>query len=213
MSSLGVVLSAGVGNRFHDSLPKQYHKINGKRVVGYVIDEMKKSNLDEIIVMCGNDEFCQLISKEFNVKTLIGGLDRNETVYNAIEYARKNYTKTDNILFFDSARPNITKNYINDCIEKLESYDCVITTQKITDSLGNLNNEVLNRENYYLIQTPECFKLFALDNFDKNFNGTAIVQQIDRKSKIYKNFDCKNNIKITYPTDIKMASIILEDKE
>ena len=196
MKSIAVVLSAGTGNRFNNTLPKQYHILNGKRVVGYVIKALNKSKIDEIIVMCGNQEYCDMISSEYNVKTFIGGNTRNETIANALSYIRANYDDEAKVLFCDSARPNLKSEYVNECLDLLNENDCVITTQKITDSLGNINFDRLDRENFYLIQTPECFKLGALKNFDKNKECTAIMQQLDPECKIYKNFNCKNNIKI-----------------
>ncbi len=210
MSSIAVILSAGVGQRFGDNLPKQYHKVNGKMVVTYVVEALKKSNVDEIIVACGNEDFQAMIEEEFNLKTILGGETRNITIQNALDYIRKNTTH-DKVLFCDSARPNLTPEYANECINALDEYDSVITTQKITDSLGHIDEVNLDRSNYYLIQTPECFKLNALDNFDINSTCTAIVQQLDKSKKIYNNFNLKNNIKITYVDDLKIASILLKE--
>lgn len=211
MSSIAVVLSAGVGTRFGNDLPKQYHKVNNKMIIAYVVEALKESNIDEIIVACSNTYFCKLIETELGLKTIIGGDTRNITIHNSLKYIREN-TKHSKVLFFDSARPNITPQYINECISKLDDYDSVITTQKITDSLGSFENIDLDRTKYMLIQTPECFKIEALDNFDINSTCTAIVQQLDKNAKIYYNFNLLNNIKITYAGDLKIASIILEDK-
>ena len=211
MNSIGVILSAGIGSRFQNKLPKQYHLINDKMVIEYVVDALKASNLDDVIIMCGDKEFCDMISNKFHAKTLLGGKSRNETVLNALNFIRKHYSNVDNVLFFDSARPNIKPNYINECLEKLKEFDCVITTQKITDSIGCVSGDVLNRENFFFFFSPECFKLSTLENFDKNDNSTAIFQQLDKKFKIYKNFNCANNIKITYPLDIEIAKAILKE--
>lgn len=33
-----VILASGVGSRFGSNVPKQFHKINGKMVIEYVVD-------------------------------------------------------------------------------------------------------------------------------------------------------------------------------
>lgn len=208
MSSIAVILSAGVGARFGAELPKQYHKINNKMVIGYVVDALRKSKVDEIIIVCANDYFSNLLNKEYNITTILGGETRNITISNALEYI-KNKTTHNKVLFLDSARPNLTPEYVNECIEKLDEYDSVITTQKITDSLGGCEEINLDRSKYFLIQTPECFKLEALKNFDINSSCTAIVQQLDKSCKIYNNFNLPNNIKITYSKDLQIAEFLL----
>lgn len=208
MSSIAVVLSAGVGARFGTDFPKQYHEINGRMIITYVIDALQASQIDEIIVVCGNTHFAKLVTDKFNLKTIIGGNTRNISIKNALDYVN-NYTKHDKILFCDSARPNLNAAYINDCLKKLDAFDSVITTQKITDSLGKSNKIALNREDYFLIQTPECFKVPALKNFKLNSKATAIVQQLARHKSIYYNFNLKNNIKITYQEDLKLAAALM----
>ena len=211
MKTIGVVLSAGVGARFKNDLPKQYHILNGKTVISYVIDTLRKSSqVDDILVMCGDEYYCQKVAKEYDVKTLIGGATRNMTVKNALNYITESgeYNK---VLFLDSARPNQKVDYIDGCVELLDEYDCVITTQYITDSLGSYKESFVDRKEYYLIQTPECFKVEALKDFDENSTCTAIVQQLDETSKIYCNYNLLNNIKITYENDIALASIIMKD--
>lgn len=212
MKTLGVILSGGVGKRFNDNLPKQYHYVNGKMVIEYVVDALKRSNVDDIVVACSNKEFCDMITETYQIPAILGGNERNQTVGNVLRYARSQNETYDKILFFDSARPNIQSEYINECISLLDKYDCVITAQKITDSLGQINNLEIDRSNYFLIQTPECFRMKVLDNFDEYSNKTAIVQQLDKSCTIYNNFNCPHNIKITYSGDLETASTLLKNK-
>lgn len=210
MSSIAVVLAAGVGTRFGADLPKQYNKINGKMVISYVIEALKKTKINEIIVVCGNEYYAQRVANWFGIKTIVGGKARNISVKNALDYIYQN-TKHEKVVFCDSARPNLDPEFVDDCIDKLDEYDSVITAQHITDSLGHNNKINLNREDYFLIQTPECFKLSVLKNFDVKSETTAIVQQLGDDKKVYCNFGLKNNIKITYKDDLEIASILLKE--
>ena len=212
MKTLGVILSAGIGARFKDKTPKQYHYLGNHEVISYVIDALKESDkIDDIVVVCGDEFYRAEVSKKYNVETILGGDTRNKSVKNAILYAREKNVY-DKILFFDSARPNQNKDYINECVQKLEEYDCVITTQYITDSLCKFDDCQINRKDYFLVQTPECFLLKNLDKFDENSDYTAIVQQLPKTSKIYCNYNLPNNIKITYENDIEIAKVIMKDK-
>lgn len=208
MKTIGVILASGIGNRFGSDVPKQFYKVDDKMIISFVVESLKNSRIDDIVVVCGNEYYRSMIEEMYNLKAILGGNTRNESVNNALEYSRKN--GFDNIIFCDSVRPNLKSEYVNECIDLLNDYDAVITTQKITDSLGSIGKVNLNRENYFLIQTPECFKIKALDNFDINSSCTAIVQQLDESCKVYNNFNLKNNIKITYKEDIRVLKSILE---
>ena len=212
MSSIAVILSAGVGTRFGADLPKQYQKVNDKMVISYVVEALKASKVDEIIVACSNEYFSNLIQEKFGLKTILGGETRNITISNSLKYITEKTTHN-KVLFCDSARPNLNANYVNECVDKLDEYDSVITTQKITDSLGGVEEINLDRSKYFLIQTPECFKIDALKNFDINSTCTAIVQQLDKTCKIYNNFNLQNNIKITYANDLLLATNILRSNK
>ena len=49
-----VILAAGAGTRMKSKLPKVIHEVCGKPMVKCVIDEVKKTNCDEVIVIIGN---------------------------------------------------------------------------------------------------------------------------------------------------------------
>ena len=47
----GVVLAGGIGVRMNSSLPKLFHKLLGKPIISYVLDNLSKLNLDKIILV------------------------------------------------------------------------------------------------------------------------------------------------------------------
>ena len=48
--NVAIVLSGGCGKRFGDDIPKQYHNLNGKPVINYVIEAtLESKKIDEII--------------------------------------------------------------------------------------------------------------------------------------------------------------------
>lgn len=49
------------------------------------------------------------------------------------------------VIFHDSARPFINYNIINNYVDLLEENDAVITAVKITDSIGKLDGEPIDR--------------------------------------------------------------------
>jgi bifunctional UDP-N-acetylglucosamine pyrophosphorylase/glucosamine-1-phosphate N-acetyltransferase len=50
---IGIVLAAGNGVRMRSKLPKPLHKVCGKPMVTYPVETLRKTGLDDIVVVCG----------------------------------------------------------------------------------------------------------------------------------------------------------------
>ena len=208
--NIAVVLAGGVGSRYGGNVPKQYCFIGDREVISFAIDEAKKcANIDKVLVVC-DKAYQDRISKQYDVEVCDGGANRNLSVESALQYIKSKY-KCNKIIFLDSARPLIKAQYIDDCIQKLNEYDCVITTQKIVDSLGRYGELYVNREDYYLIQTPEAFKFQVFcQYFDKSSDNTALCQFMPQAERIYQNFGLKQNFNITYQGDLEYIAQFLK---
>lgn len=201
--NIGVVLAGGRGNRYGSNVPKQYLQLANHEVINYAINALKNSNVIDVIVVACDKQYQERIRKQYDVEVSDGGDTRNITVQNTLDYINKNYTNVKKIIFVDSARPLCRGVDVVECIKALDHNDSVITGQKITDSLGSYTCRNLNREDYYLVQTPEAFRYDVINhNFDINSTCTALYQQIPEDSSLYVYFGMKNNMKITYPGDI-----------
>ena len=133
--NIGVILSAGKGVRAGGKLPKQYIKVQGKLIVEYAIEAFKQSSETDVILIAAEEDWGEEL-KKLDCTFVAGGSERNDTVQNVIDYVKNKYPECEKILFHDSARPMITTEYIDECFRLLDSYESVITTAHITDSLG-----------------------------------------------------------------------------
>ena len=211
--NVGVILSGGRGVRAGSDIPKQYHKVCDRMVIEYVIDEFKKSVNTEVIIIAAEKYYFDKL-KSFDCIFVEGGKERNDTICNVIDYVKKSIPKCKNILFHDSARPQITAQYIDECFKLLDTHDSVITAAYITDSLNKADNSPVERNNYYLIQTPEAFKFELLEKYFTNESQwTAIAQQLPAEADIYPNYNLIRNIKITYPEDFEYFQFITERRK
>lgn len=211
------VLANGVGSRFNSNIPKQFHKVNGKMVIEYVIDSIISSNRTDKILIATNIEansvYLADICADNNIDIIEGGETRNKTLKNALDYIDKNYDCR-KLIVCDSVRPMITGELLDDYFDYLNDYAAVVTAQKITDSLGSYNFQKVNREDYYLMQSPEGFDFRLLaDSFDENSPLTEVTQQLPEDSKIKLCFDFINNFKLTYPADLKYLEALIKDRD
>lgn len=211
------ILANGVGSRFGSNIPKQFHKVNGKMVIEYVIDSLIESDLTDKIVIASNisANFAYLgdICKMYNIDLIEGGDTRNRTLKNVIDHISKCYD-CDKLIVCDSVRPMITSSLIDDYFNYLKDYSAVVTAQKITDSLGSYDFSQVDRERYYLMQSPEGFDFPLLrDNFDSESCLTEVTQQLPPESRIKLYFDFNNNFKLTYPADLKYLEALIKDRD
>ena len=173
-----IVLAAGDSRRYGKSRNKNFELINGKEVLAYSLNVFDKNGyVDDIIVTIKNDEvyllekLLQELNLSKNVYVVIGGNTRQESVYNAISD-----TNRDIVIIHDGARPLIRDSYVSNCIEEMRYFKGVTVGVKSKDTvkITNDNNLVVNttnRNNTWIVQTPQCFDreiLLSMHNEYKN---------------------------------------------
>ena len=208
---IAVILSGGSGARFGKALPKQYHTLCGREVIAYSVDAMQKSCEIDAVIVAADPEHVERLTQTYGVTSINSGPTRNGTIWNCLEYIKTKYPACEKILINEAARPFITAEIIDDYFRCLDDYDAVITAQHITDSLGREGEAITNRSEYYLIQAPEAFRFdYLYRHFKADSPITATVQQLPPDRRVKKNYDFKHNMKITYPEDLHIAEILME---
>lgn len=209
-----MIMSGGVGKRFGANLPKQYLKINGKPVIDYVIEKIKQSKKTDKIVIVMDKKYIKL-SNYINDKDFIlanNGNERYDSINNGFEAIKKN-GGCDNVLITDAVAPMIYPELIDYYFDLLNEYDCVITAQKITGSLGNYDYDPLDREKYYITQSPEAFKFDLITKyFNPSFESSELAWQLPKETKKYLNFNFKNNIKLTYNFELDYVKFLINNE-
>lgn len=210
--NIGILLAAGYGDRFNSHIPKQFHEINGKEVISYSIDAFKKSEkIDDFVVVLSDSEMkSKRVADTYGVKVIAGGEDRAHSFQNALNHIKNVFPACENVIFHEAARPLVTYDVFNLYFDFLGEYDYVTSCKHITDSLGSYLPTPPNREDFYLIQAPEAYRVELLYKyFDAESKQYFAANQFPRecKGKLY--FNIKNNYKLTYPEDVKIIEALL----
>ncbi|OQC12254.1 MAG: putative 2-C-methyl-D-erythritol 4-phosphate cytidylyltransferase 2 [Firmicutes bacterium ADurb.Bin080] len=211
--NIGIILSGGTGTRFGSQVPKQYQRIQGREVIDFSIEALMGSSAIHKIIVVAQESVKSKLIERYPIMYVEGGETRNKSLKNALNFINSTYL-CDKIIVLEAARPMVTSSIIDLYLSKLDIYDAVITGQKIVDSLGTYSNHITNREDYYLIQAPEAFIFQKLYNsFDEDSKITATNQQMPIGSKLFINFDFKDNYKITYPQDLKYIESMMDKRK
>lgn len=124
----GVVLAGGIGVRMKSSFPKLFHKLLGKPIISYVLDNLSKLNLDKIILVISPN-----LEEKFKE---IGG---NEITYviqekplgtgDALRTAMPELEDTDKVLVVNGDAPLITTDILGGLLEShKEDVSAVVLT-------------------------------------------------------------------------------------
>ena len=220
----GIILLAGNSTRFGKNKNKNFELLNNKKtVLSYSLNCFNMNKyIDNIILAVKQEEksTVEKIIKNENIikpiKIIYGGDSRQESVYNCIKNCN-----SDIVIIHDGARPLIKQEYINECLDSIKHYKgvCIGVKSKDTIKIINEKYEVIsttNRENTFLIQTPQCFDrnlLLKIHNkYKSDINITddcVLLEKENYKVKVI----CGDysNIKITTQEDIDLVKRLLKN--
>lgn len=210
--SIGIVLAGGIGQRFGGDKPKQYFKILGKEMIAYSIELFRAAkSIDDFVVVLNSEEFAiGRIAREYGVRTVEGGATRNWSLKNALDYIAREWPDCEKIIENNAACPLTKPETIDEYIKKLDEYDWVQTTIKITDALGSYSERVVDREDYFLIQAPDAYRFKILYScFDPNHPNGHPAVQLPPEACGYNAFAEDTVFKVTNPSDIKIVECLM----
>ncbi len=209
--NIALILSGGTGERFGGALPKQYHMLLGKEVVGYSVDALKASSMTDRLIIAAGEYALARLAAQYEVECVAGGASRNASLKNGLDYIYRKYPECKSVFINEAVRPFLTAELADEYISSLDEYDAVITAQHITDSLGRVGEPATDRSEYYLIQAPEAFRFeYLYRHFSADSPLTATVAQLPADRKVRKYFEYKHNMKITYAEDLLFAEQLMK---
>lgn len=230
--NIAVILAGGKGNRMQSSIPKQFLKVAGKRVIEHTIEAFElNENVDEIAVVC-NPHFIHtmdeiVVKNNFHKlkKILSGGQERYQSSLVAIEA----YNDNDCLIFHDAVRPLVSQRIISESIKALTVWDAVDVAIKTTDTIIEINNSdttkiissIPNRDILYNGQTPQAFRrtlikhAYEIALTDPNFKTSddcGVVRRYLPDTPIFVVDGELENMKITYEEDVFLCDKLFQLK-
>ncbi|MCD5413707.1 MAG: 2-C-methyl-D-erythritol 4-phosphate cytidylyltransferase [Clostridiales bacterium] len=238
--SIAIIVAAGQGTRMGGEMNKQFLLLRGKPILAHTIDAFEKcESIDEIIIVVAKNEidYCRgNIVEKYGyskiTKIIAGGKERIDSVYLGLcEIADFNSVVT----IHDGARPLITTLKIKECIGIAGKSGTGVLAVQVKDTIKIVNSDMkiektLSRSELWTIQTPQAFgypiikKAYESNLRKRSINADAsrenpinivtddssLVEQMGVAVQVIKgDYD---NIKITTPEDIIIASEILKKR-
>lgn len=222
MKYYAIIVAGGSGNRMQSSIAKQFLLLDDKPILMHTITAFHQSSYKPEILLVLNihqhsywESLCEKYNFDIPHKTINGGEQRFHSVKNGLKIIKENGI----VAVHDAVRPLVSAALITRSYQVAEEAGNCVTGIKPTDSVRRITdqgNQALNRMELALIQTPQTFQVSLLKKayqapFRNEFTDDASVVEY-AKTKINLIEGERENIKITYPEDLEIASIFLKKR-
>ena len=223
-----IIVAAGSGSRFGSALPKQFCELDGRPVLMHTIDAFRtalpESSIAVVISQDMKDlwlQLCELHSFD-SPRIVFGGPTRWASVANALAGPACPCDSRSIIMVHDGARPLIDSATLRRICEGFNAAtDGVLPTVALSDSVRQIDAEghshALDRNSLRAVQTPQAFRADKLHDayrqpYRPTFTDDASVMESAGYTTLRLVEGSTENIKITNPDDIAIASLILSHR-
>lgn len=219
MKNYALIVAGGSGQRMAHTVPKQFLLLHNKPILLYTVEKFYKTNLfDKIILVLPRsykahwEQIVKDYSCNFNLTLVDGGISRYESVKNGL----KEVDNDGYVAIHDGVRPLVSELLISKCMNALLQNTSAVPAIPLIDSIRKVNNsvnEIADRNNFRIIQTPQCFHSGLLKKAYEQIEDNELTDD----ASVFEKFGEKihliegeaMNIKITVATDLLIAEAMI----
>jgi 2-C-methyl-D-erythritol 4-phosphate cytidylyltransferase len=214
-----VIAAAGSGERLGAGGPKAFVELGGRPLLDWSLDAFREAALiKEIVVAVPPGEEGPVAER--GVVAVAGGVHRSESVARAVELCGEEI-----VVVHDAARPLVTPALINAVVDRLaadEEAAGAIAAAPVTDTIkeageDGLVQRTLDRAGLWAVQTPQAFRAEALrealsdpDSLPEATDDAMLLERGGGRVLIHP--APAENIKVTTPTDLHVAELLLRER-
>ena len=220
---IAIVPAAGIGSRMGAELPKQYLILNEQTILGHTLDcLLSHPQIDKVIVALNpQDDYFANLSQATHPKLqcVTGGKERADSVLAGLQLADKGAWA----LVHDAARPCLTHQDIDKLIASAVTFPQgailaapVRDTMKRTSSDGVIT-ETVCREQLWHALTPQFFPVAELSRHLTAALAAGVLITDEASAMEWAGVmpavvtGRADNIKVTHPDDLQLASLFLKN--
>ena len=219
-----IIVAGGKGLRMGSDIPKQFLPIGGKTVLMRTIERFREyaEDLQIILVLpkTQQDYWHELCQKyDFKVKYWLadGGETRFHSVQNGLSLVPDDAEGVVGV--HDGVRPFPSIDVIRNCYETAREKKAVIPVIPVVETVRHLQgniSETVPRDEYRLVQTPQCFDIQLLKAANKQAYNDSFTDDASVVEAFGFNITLvegnRENIKITTPYDLNIAEMLCNIK-
>lgn len=219
-----IVVAGGKGTRMGGDTPKQFQLLGDKPVIMVTLERLHAidSTMQLVLVLPAEHiewwkELCRKHSFAVPLLLAQGGATRFHSVQNGLSMVDD--IEEALVGVHDGVRPFVSSRVLDDCFREAWIHGAAIPMIEVHDSMRHIVGvngvtEVVPRDRYRLVQTPQVFKLSLLrrayeQRFIESFTDDASVVEAlgEQVAGVEGN---RENIKLTTPFDLVIAKTLME---
>lgn len=224
MSNYAIILGGGSGRRMGSDLNKIFLPLRGVPAIVRAIAPFTGFCAGAVVVAAADEveDMRQLLAKygmgRFVKAVVPGGSERQHSVYNGLKALPED---ADVVLVHDGARALVTEQVIRHALESVERHGSGVASIPAVDTIKRANQDGLvletpDRASLYAMQTPQAFRLEVIMQAHEQaradgFLGTDDASLLEHAGlPVYLSMGDRENLKLTTPTDLELAEVILQ---
>ncbi len=216
-----IIVAGGKGLRMGSDIPKQFLPIGGKPVLMRTLERFREYSptLQIILVLPkAQQEYWKELCQKHNFTVAYQLADGGETRFHSVQHGLA--LIPDNaegvVGVHDGVRPFPSIEVIRNCYETAREKKAVIPVIPVVETVRHLKgetSETVQRNDYRLVQTPQCFDIQLLkaanrQPYNDGFTDDAsVVESYGHDITLVEGN--RENIKITTPYDLKIAEVLI----
>ena len=223
MKSYAIILGGGSGRRMESSVNKVFLPLRGIPAIIRSLAPFTGLCAGAVVVAAENElEQMQAIIRRFGMSRFVtavvsGGSERQHSVWNGLTALPSD---AECVLIHDGARALVTEEVIRRAMESVEKHGSGIASVPVVDTIKRSDGDGLvletpDRASLYAMQTPQAFRLPLIVEAHRRaqadqFLGTDDASLLEHAGMpVYLSAGDRENLKLTTPTDLKLAELIL----
>lgn len=226
--NIAIIIAGGSGQRMKQDVPKQFLIVDDRFVIIHTLENFQKSEfIDKIYVSCitGWENILNSYAKQFNITKLegivSGGESRSVSIYNVLNHIRNTANDDDVIIVFDSIRPIISNDMLDDSIKQCMIYGASCGARPCYETMfrsgyeSNIISKSEDRDTLYIGTGPEAalYKLAvnAFDTYIKTDPSLTMIEMLLKMNvKVALSKSDSKCIKLTTKEDVDIFKALLK---
>ena len=219
-----IIVAGGKGLRMGSDIPKQFLPVCGLPVLMRTIRRFREYSADINIILVlpkAQQAYWQSLCKEYHFDERYSIADGGETRFHSVSNGLSLIPDDAEgvVGVHDGVRPFPSIDVIAGCYETARHQGAVIPVIPVVETVRHLegdDSKTVSRDEYRLVQTPQTFDIQLLKRayrqpFTPMFTDDAsVVEALGNTITLVEGN--RENIKITTPFDLKIASAILRNE-
>jgi 2-C-methyl-D-erythritol 4-phosphate cytidylyltransferase len=213
--AVALLVAAGLGERLGSEGPKALVVVAGRPMLEWSLDALRAVPAIARIVVA----LPEGIEAPAGTVGVRGGAERSHSVRNALAAAGDG----DPVVVHDAARPLVTPDLVERCLEALAGAEAAVAAARVTDTTKEAGPDTvvkrtLDRSRLWAVQTPQVFRRAALEAalaqpdevLAAATDDASLVEAAGGRVKVVE--APRENLKVTTPVDLRVAELLLSER-